>query len=44
MLTKIKLIRAVEYLQISQEGGVDFEKSKAKRTPADNDVILDFRK
>ena len=52
MPTKIKLIRAIEYLQTSPEGEVDFEKTKqilidiaaAKKNPADYDVLLDFRR
>ena len=52
MPPKIKLIRSVEYLNISPEGDIDLEKSKqllaelakAKRPPADYDIILDFRR
>ena len=51
MPTKIKLIKAVEYLHISPDGEIDFEKSKqllieiakSKKFPADYDLILDFR-
>ena len=52
MATKIKLIRSVEYLHTSVDGQIDFKKSvqvlatlaKAKRPPADYDVILDMRR
>lgn len=52
MTTKIKLIRSVEYLQTSPEGEINFDKSKmvlaemakAKRPPADFDILLDFRR
>ncbi|HMA76983.1 MAG TPA: hypothetical protein VKO43_06725 [Candidatus Krumholzibacteriaceae bacterium] len=52
MSPKIKLIRSVEYLHSSPEGEIDMEKSKqflaelakAKRPPADYDIILDLRR
>jgi hypothetical protein len=52
MSAKIKLIRAIEYLQTSPEGEINFEQSKqlltelakAKNAPADYDVLLDFRR
>lgn len=52
MTKKIKLIRSVEYLHTSPEGKIDFQQSKkiladlakAKRPPADFDILLDFRR
>jgi hypothetical protein len=52
MATKFKLIRSIEYIHSTPEGEIDFEKSKellaeiaqAKKTPADYDIILDFRR
>ena len=52
MSTKINLIRSIEYLYSSPEGKIDLEKSKqiltdlakAKQSPADYDIILDFRR
>jgi len=52
MATKFKLIRSIEYIHSSSEGEIDFEKSKellseiakAKKPPADYDIILDFRR
>jgi len=52
MTTKIKLVRSIEYLHTSPTGEVDLERSKqllvdlakAKRPPADYDIILDFRR
>lgn len=52
MSTKIKLIRSVEYLQTSPKGEINFDQSKkmlaklakAKRPPADFDILLDFRR
>ena len=52
MAPKIKLIRSVEYLHSSEEGVIDFERTKKilaelaaeKERPADYDIILDFRR
>lgn len=52
MATKIKIIRSVDYLSISDDGAIDFEESKeklleiagAKRPPADYEILLDFRR
>lgn len=52
MPVKIKLIRSIEYLHSTPEGEIDFEKSKeilvelakAKRPPADFNVLMDFRR
>lgn len=52
MVARIKFIRSVEYLVSSPEGDVDLDESKrlladlakAKRPPANYDIILDFRR
>jgi len=52
MATKIKIIRSVDYLSISNEGTIEFEESKKnlaalaepKRPPADYELLLDFRR
>jgi len=49
---KIKIIRSVDYLSVSDDGTVDFEESitnlaelaKPKDPPADSDILLDFRR
>jgi hypothetical protein len=51
MATKIKIIRSVDYLSVTDDGAVEFEESKkklfeiegAKRPPADYEILLDFR-
>jgi hypothetical protein len=50
--TKIKIIRSVDYLSISDDGVIDFEESRInltalaepKRPPADYEILLDFRR
>jgi len=52
MATKIKIIRSVDYLSISDDGVIEFEKSKKnlaalaepKRPPADYEMLMDFRR
>jgi len=52
MATKIKIIRSVDYLSISDQGEVIFEESKArlleiaetKLPAADYEILLDFRR
>ena len=52
MATKIKIIRSVDYLSISDNGTIEFGKSKKtlselvepKRPPADYEILLDFRR
>lgn len=52
MAAKLKIIRARDFMQSTQEGEVDFERSKkilvevarAKRPPADFDVLIDLRR
>ena len=52
MATKIKIIRSVDYLSVTDDGAVEFEESKkklieiagVKRPPADYDILLDFRR
>jgi hypothetical protein len=52
MATKIKIIRSVDYLSISDKGDIELEESRkklveiagAKRPPADYEVLLDFRR
>ena len=52
MATKIKIIRSVDYLSISDDGIIEFEESKKtlseivepKRPPADYEILLDFRR
>ena len=52
MATKIKIIRSVDYLSVSDKGSVEFEESKKKlsalaepkRPPADYELLLDFRR
>ena len=49
---KIKIIRSIDYLSVTDDGSVDFEESKkrlyeiagVKRPPADFDILLDFRR
>jgi hypothetical protein len=52
MATKIKIIRSVDYLSLSDDGTIEFEESKKrlsemaepKRPPADYEILLDFRR
>lgn len=52
MAEKIKIIRSVDYLSVSDDGTVDFEESitnlaelaKPKDPPSDSDILLDFRR
>jgi len=52
MAIKIKIIRSVDYLSVTDGGTIDFEESKAKlaslaepkRPPADYELLLDFRR
>lgn len=52
MATKIKIIRSVDYLSVSDENVIDFEDSRKKlsalaepkRPPADYELLLDFRR
>ncbi|MFH0756808.1 MAG: hypothetical protein V2B15_05950 [Bacteroidota bacterium] len=52
MATKIKIIRSIDYLSVTDTGTVDFEESKQrlaamaepKRPPADYEILLDFRR
>ena len=52
MATKIKIIRSVDYLSVSDNGTIEFGKSKKtlseivepKRPPADYEILLDFRR
>ena len=52
MATKIKIIRSVDYLDVSDEGVINFGKSKKKlaeiasadNTTQDYDILLDFRR
>lgn len=52
MAIKIKIIRSVDYLSVSDDGQIDFEESKKilselsepKRPPADYELLLDFRR
>lgn len=49
---KIKIIRSIDYLSVTDDGSVEFEESKkrlheiagVKRPPADFDILLDFRR
>ena len=49
---KIKIIRSIDYLSVTDDGRVEFEESKkrlhelagVKRPPADFDILLDFRR
>ena len=48
----LKIIRSVDYLDISDEGSINFEASRSKltgiagpvHTPVDYDILLDFRR
>ena len=52
MAIKIKIIRSVDYLSLSDDGTIEFEESKKKlsemaepkRPPADYELLLDFRR
>ena len=52
MPIKIKIIRSIDYLSISDDGAIEFEESKKrlaemaepKRPPADYEILLDFRR
>ncbi len=52
MAVKIKIIRSIDYLSVSDDGTVDFEESmtnlvelaKPKVPPANYDLLLDFRR
>ena len=52
MATKIKIIRSIDYLSVSDDGNIDFEESKRnlynlaepRRPPADYEILLDFRR
>lgn len=52
MATLLKIIRSVDYLDISDDGAINFEASRKKlseitgrvSTPADYEVLLDFRR
>lgn len=52
MAIKIKIIRSVDYLSVSDDGVIEFEESKKKlsdmaepkRPPADYELLLDFRR
>lgn len=52
MATLLKIIRSVDYLDISDEGVINFEESKKKLaeiagaecTPANYEILLDFRR
>ena len=52
MTIKIKIIRSVDYLSVTDDGVVEFEESKkklleiagVKRPPADYDILMDFRR
>jgi hypothetical protein len=52
MAIKIKIIRSVDYLSVSDNGAIEFEESKKKlsgmaepkRPPADYELLLDFRR
>lgn len=52
MAIKIKIIRSVDYLSVSDDGDIEFEASKKKlealaepkRPPADYEILLDFRR
>jgi len=52
MAIKIKIIRSVDYLSVSDDGAIEFEESKKKlealaepkRPPADYEILLDFRR
>lgn len=52
MATKIKIIRSVDYLSVTDDGTIEFEESKKrlhemaepKRPPADYEILLDFRR
>ena len=49
---KIKIIRSIDYLSVTDDGSVEFEESKkrlheiagVKHPPADFDILLDFRR
>jgi hypothetical protein len=49
---KIKIIRSVDYLSVTDDGEVDFEESRSnlynlaepKRPPADYEILMDFRR
>jgi len=52
MATKIKIIRSIDYLSVTDAGNVDFDESRQKlseisepkRPPADYELLLDFRR
>lgn len=52
MAVKIKIIRSVDYLSVSDDGEIEFEESRRrlgalaepKRPPADYEILLDFRR
>jgi hypothetical protein len=52
MATLLKIIRSVDYLDISDNGAIDFEASRKKligitsreSTPANYEILLDFRR
>lgn len=52
MAIKIKIIRSVDYLSVSDDGAIEFEESykklaalaEPKRPPADYEILLDFRR
>ena len=52
MATLLKIIRSVDYLDVSDDGIIDFEKSRKKlteiarsnATPVDYEILLDFRR
>ncbi len=52
MATKIKIIRSIDYLSVTDDSTVNFEESKRKlsemaepkRPPADYEILLDFRR
>ncbi len=52
MAIKIKIIRSVDYLSVTDEGTINFAESKTKlaalaepkRPPADYEILLDFRR
>lgn len=52
MATKIKIIRSVDYLSVTEKGEIDFKESRdnlynlaePKRPPADYEILMDFRR
>ncbi len=52
MAIKIKIIRSIDYLSVSDDGAIEFEESykklatlaEPKRPPADYEILLDFRR